>query len=70
MTEPNLFTISIFAFSAVFLLLASLAAIMRGLTALFPEKPSGPDVALVAAIASAATLAFPGTRITSIEENR
>jgi hypothetical protein len=70
MTPPDLLTISVFAFLAVFLLLSLLAGLMRGLTALFPEQPDGPDEAVIAAIASAAAIAFPGTRVTRIEETR
>jgi hypothetical protein len=70
MTEPDLLSISIFAFAAVFGLLSLLAILMRLLTAVFPAKTDGPDSALYAAISSAASLAHPGTRVTRIEENR
>lgn len=68
MTEPNLLTICLFAFSAVFLLLALLAGVMRVLTAVFPHRRDGPDAAVVAGIAAAAAAAYPGARVTHIEE--
>lgn len=70
MTEPDLLTISVFAFSAVFLLLALLAALMRLLTALFPHRAEAPDDAVVAGITAAAAAAYPGTRVTRIEERQ
>jgi NADH:ubiquinone oxidoreductase subunit 2 (subunit N) len=70
MTEPDLLSISFFAFIAVFSLLSVLAILMRVLTAVFPQKADGPDSALIAAITSAASLAYPGTRVTHIEETR
>jgi hypothetical protein len=71
MNEPNLMVVCITAFVAVVLLLALLAGVIRVLTAVFPEKvPEGPDAALVAALHAAAALAYPGTRVTGIEEVR
>jgi hypothetical protein len=70
MTEPNLLVICIFAFIAVFLLLTLLAGVMRAMTALFPHREDGPDAVLAAAITAAAATAYPGTRVTHIEENR
>lgn len=71
MTEPNLLTISIFAFIAVFVLLAVLAVLMHALTVLFPEKSSDDqDAAMLSAIMSAAAAAYPGMRVTHVEEIR
>jgi Na+-transporting methylmalonyl-CoA/oxaloacetate decarboxylase gamma subunit len=75
MTDPNLLAISVVAFVAVFLLLSLLAVVMRLLTSLFPEPSEEPDAALpdaamVAAVTSAAALAYPGTRVTEIKESR
>jgi hypothetical protein len=70
MSEPNLLTISVFAFLAVFLLLGLLAAVMRALTALFPHATDGTDAPLMAAITAAAATAYPGMRVTHIEEKR
>jgi hypothetical protein len=76
MEETNLLLISVFAFVAVFLVLATLALIMRVLTLLFPVPPepegddTGIDSGLVTAISAAAARAFPGLRVTRIEETR
>jgi hypothetical protein len=70
MNEPNLLVISLFAFTAVFLLLAVLAVIMYGLTVAFPEKPDDGDGALLSAIVAAAAQAHPGLRVIHVEENR
>jgi hypothetical protein len=70
MTEPDLLTICAAAFLAVLSLLTLLAGMIRLLVMLFPEKEDGPDAALLAAITSAATAAYPGTRVTKIEELR
>ncbi len=83
---PSILSICITAFSAVFLLLAFLAAAMRGITAIFPfkegEKPieqkitrpavaiGALDAPLVAAINQAVNVAFPGTKILHIEEEK
>jgi Na+-transporting methylmalonyl-CoA/oxaloacetate decarboxylase gamma subunit len=70
MTEPDVLGISMIAFGVVFALLSLLAVVMRGLTALFPEPDDGPDDALIAAVTTVAAEAYPGTRITEIEEVR
>jgi hypothetical protein len=69
MTEPNLLMISISAFAAVILLLSFLAAVIRLLTTIFPEG-DGPDAVVLAAISAAAARAYPGTRVSRIEEER
>ena len=70
MTAPNLLLMCTSAFIAVFLLLGFLAAVMRGLMMLYPERTPGPDATLASAITQAAVRAFPGTRVTKIEEVR
>jgi hypothetical protein len=77
---PDLLLISVFAFLAVFTLLAVLAGVMHVLTRLFPERPKpgagagpaggGPDAAVVAAISAAAAAAYPGLVVRHIEERR
>jgi hypothetical protein len=51
-----------------------LAGIMRLLTALFPGDPGGGaggvEDAIIAAITTAARAAYPGMRVTGIEETR
>jgi hypothetical protein len=69
MTEPSLLIICAAAFVAVILLLSFLAGIIRVLTTLFPV-PEDTDAALIAAITSVHAGAYPGTRITNIEEHR
>jgi hypothetical protein len=66
--DPNLLVISLSAFVAVFVLLALLAAAMRLLMAVFPEVVEGTDPVLIAAVTAAATFAFPGMKVTKVEE--
>lgn len=69
MAEPNLLVISVAAFTAVIVLLSLLAGIIRLLTTIFPVEEDG-DAAVLAAISTAAARAYPGTRVTKIEEQR
>ena len=68
MQQPDLLVICTVAFIAVFLLLSLLAAVMRLLIAVYPEKAAGIDGAVLAAVSSAASAAFPGMKVTKIEE--
>ena len=70
MNPPDLLVICLSAFVAVFLLLSFLAVVMRLLVSAFPEveKVGGIDSATVAAITAAAAYAFPGTKVTKVEE--
>ena len=70
MNPPNLLIICISAYIAVFLLLAFLAIVMRVLTVVFPKRLEGLEPAIVAALTAAATYAFPGTKVTKVEEIR
>ena len=70
MAPQSLLVICLSAFVAVFLLLSFLAVVMRVLIAAFPEKVVGIDSATIAAVAAAAAYAFPGTRVTKVEEIR
>ncbi|MDH4043136.1 MAG: hypothetical protein OEW06_01655 [Gemmatimonadota bacterium] len=68
---PDLLFVCITAFAAVFVLLGSLALVMRGLIAAFPAPlpaSSSFDPAMLAAITTAAAAAFPDATITKIEE--
>ena len=67
MTEPNLFVVCAAAFTAVLVILSLLAGLIRGLTALFPPAAEH-DAVLLAAVASTAARAYPGTRVTNIQE--
>jgi hypothetical protein len=41
---------------------------MRGLMAVFPERTGSIDPAMLAAVAAAVSVAYPGARISRIEE--
>jgi hypothetical protein len=70
MGPPDLLLICISSFTAVFVLLIVLSLVMRGLIAVFPAKVATSDAAMLAAVAAAVAHAFPGARISSIEEKR
>ena len=70
MNPPDLLVISLSAFVAVFLLLGFLAVVMRLLMAAYPQRALGIDSATIAAVTAAATYAFPGTKVTNVEEIR
>jgi len=44
--------------------------VMRVLIAVYPEKAVGIDSATIAAVTAAAAYAFPGTKVTKVEEIR
>ena len=56
------------AFSAVFVLLALLAAVMQLITLVFPERQPRIDPVVVAAITSTVSTLYPNARVTKIEE--
>jgi hypothetical protein len=68
--EPNLLVVCLAAFVSVMLLLSALAGIIRLLMAVFPgeTQEAGIEPAVVAAIHSAVAAAYPGTRVTAVEE--
>ena len=68
MGSVNLLLVCASAFTAVFLLLTLLALVMRLIMALFPERPTGIDAAVFAAVTSTVSTVFPGTKIKDIEE--
>ena len=68
MNPPELLVVCLSAFVAVFLLLSFLAVVMRLLISVFPEKVGGIDSATIAAVTAAAAYAFPGTKVTRVEE--
>lgn len=73
MPTPSLLVICSIAFLAVFVVLTVLAAVMRGLMIVFPEpdEPAGGvEAAVAAAIHQAVSAAYPGTRVTGIEESK
>ncbi len=68
MGSAELLVICVSAFVAVFVLLAVLAAIMRLIIIVFPQKTGVGDTAVLAAVASVAASLYPGTKITKVEE--
>ena len=71
MAVPDLLLVCVAAFTAVFVMLGALALVMRALIALFPERATQSiDTAVVAAVAAAASVAYPDSRIVRIEETR
>ncbi len=68
MDTPDLLSISLAAFAAVFLLLSFLALIMRLITGVFPKKESDADSAVIAALSTTMNTIYPGSKITKIEE--
>jgi len=68
--ELALLPICVTAFLVVFAVLAGLAVIIHAITLLFPERRSGTDAVLIAAITSAVTALHPQARVTRIEEER
>jgi hypothetical protein len=70
MLDLSLLTMCIAAFISVFILLFLLAAIMRLMLIIFPQRQRDFEPALVAAITSAARAAYPGSAVTRIEEEK
>ena len=70
MGSPDLLVVCVSAFAAVFLLLTLLAVVMRALIAVFPEKVTTTDAAVLAAVTAAVSAAYPGARIANIQEER
>ena len=68
MQEHNLLMVCISSFTAVFVLLVFLAAVMRILIQVFPEKVAKTDAAVLAALTAVVSAFYPGTRITKVEE--
>lgn len=68
---PDLLTICGAALFAVFAVLGSLAVVMRVLIRAFPQREELPrqiEPTLVAAVTEGVMAAYPGTRVTGIEE--
>ena len=70
MSEASLSTICGVAFLAVFVLLITLAVVIRLITLAFPAHDQSDKAALVAAISAAVAAVYPGTRVTRIEEEK
>jgi len=73
MDSNQLLYICMSSFLAVFVLLTSLAIVMRILVAVFPEvieKIAESDAALLAAISSTIASMHPGLQVTKVEEEK
>ena len=68
MDETSLITICVTAFLAVFVLLITLAVVIRLIAAVFPSRDRADDAVLAAAISAAVGTIFPGARVSRIEE--
>lgn len=68
MDETSLITICVTALVAVFVLLITLAIVIRLITAVFPMRDQSDDAMLVAAISAAVATMHPGARVSKIEE--
>lgn len=68
MQSPDILSVSLSAFVAVFLILSVLAAIMQLIIGLFPTKSADDDWAVYSAVISAHSAIYPGKKITKIEE--
>jgi hypothetical protein len=68
MDAPSLIALTVSALTAVFVLLAIIAAVMYFITLVFPQRQTTVSAAHVAAICTAARAAFPGGRVVRIEE--
>ena len=64
----GLFSACLIALISVFILLGSLALIMKLITAVFPDRAASIDAVFVAAISTTVASVYPGVRVTSIEE--
>jgi hypothetical protein len=70
MASANLLIVCLSAFAAVFILLTVLALVMRLITVVFPQRDSGVDAVVVAAITTTMSTIYPNARITNIEESK
>ncbi|NIM49020.1 MAG: hypothetical protein GTN62_04220 [Gemmatimonadales bacterium] len=68
MQSNDLLLICFSAFAAVFLLLGAMAIVMRTLIAVLPVKAAKVDPAILAAVTTAVSATYPGTKITKVEE--
>ena len=67
---PDILTMCLMAFVAVFILLTVLALVMRLITYIFPMEEEKTDAALISAISTTYQTIYPNTRITKIEETK
>ncbi len=70
METPNFVMVCLVGMATVLLLLAALALVFRAITLVFAPRAGTRDAALLAAVAAAAGRAYPGSRVTRVEEER
>lgn len=70
MGQPDLLMVCFASFGAVFVVLAFLAATMRILIRVFPEKGARINASTLAAITAAASTAYPRTKVTNVRETK
>ena len=72
MNDVNLVLVCLVAFATVMLLLGFLAAVIAGITRVFPmrSKTSSIDPVIVASVNSVVATHFRGARVTHIEEQK
>ena len=68
MESPDLLVICVSAFAVVFFTLTILALVMRTIMAIFPERLISSDSTVIAAVVSAVSAIYPGTKVTKVEE--
>ena len=68
MGTHNLLAVSITAFTAVFILLALLAGVMRLITSIFPKVDELVSKTHIAVITTSLWALIPGSKVTRIEE--
>ncbi len=70
MESFELLAICASAFAGVFFLLTVLALVMRLIIILFPDRESGSDSAMIAAVSTVLQTLYPGMKITNVEETK
>lgn len=70
MDVTGLFSACLIAMVAVFILLGLLAVLMELTTFVFPAAAQRTEPAVIAAISTVVAAAYPGARVTRIEEER
>jgi hypothetical protein len=70
MDAPSFLAVCLVGLATVFLLLGALALVFRLIALVFPARTVSNDAAVLAAVTAAALRAYPGTRVTRVEEER
>ncbi len=70
MNAPSFLTVCFVGVVTVFVLLGALAVVFRLIALAFPVRADSSDGAVLAAVTAAAQQAYPGTKVTRVEEER